>query len=265
MSVGESELLRVTDLTKVFRAAGRRSEEFFAVDRVSFTIPVGGSLAVVGESGSGKTTTARIIAGIETASSGSVRFRGEEWAAPRTLAERRERARRVQMVFQDPFASLDPRQTLGGALAEVLAIHRPKGRAAIAERSEELMEMVGLDATMLQRLPRELSGGQRQRFAIARALAVEPELLILDEAVSALDVSVQAQILNLLIELRSRLGVSYLFVSHDLAVVRQVSDTVVVMKDGRVAESGDTDAVMDHPASDYAALLLSAAPRPAWE
>lgn len=267
MTVGAptTELLTVTDLTKVFRTAGRRSEDLYAVDSVSFSVPIGGSVAIVGESGSGKTTTARIVAGIESATSGTVRFRGEEWSAPRTLQERRERARRVQMVFQDPFASLDPRQPLGAALAEILRIHRPKAGISVAERAEDLMVMVGLDASFLPRLPRALSGGQRQRFAIARALAVEPELLILDEAVSALDVSVQAQILNLLIDLRTRLGIAYLFVSHDLAVVRQISDSVIVMKDGRVEERGETGTVMDRPSSAYAALLLSAVPRPAWE
>ncbi|WP_200950714.1 ATP-binding cassette domain-containing protein [Microbacterium sp. Root180] len=236
------------------------------MDGVTFSLPEGGSLAIVGESGSGKTTTARIIAGLERPTSGGILFRGQEWNTPAGVAERRARARQVQMVFQDPFGSLDPRQSLGASLDEILVIHnhgrRSRWRAA---RSEELMEMVGLDGSHLAKLPRALSGGQRQRFAIGRALAVEPELLILDEAVSALDVSVQAQVLNLLIDLRARIGVSYLFVSHDLAVVRQISDSVIVMKDGRVVESGDTDEVMDRPRSEYARKLLAAIPRPAWE
>ncbi|WP_435747370.1 ATP-binding cassette domain-containing protein [Microbacterium sp. PMB16] len=261
-------LLVVEGLTKVFGSprSTDADTEVRAVDDVSFSIPAGGSLAVVGESGSGKTTTARIIAGIETSTSGSVRFRGNELISPRSSRERRARARRVQMVFQDPFASLDPRQSLGNALKEILAIHDPhRTPSATADRAAELMEMVGLDSSHLSTLPRALSGGQRQRFAIGRALAVEPELLILDEAVSALDVSVQAQVLNLLIDLRARIGVSYLFVSHDLAVVRQVSETVIVMKNGRVVEFGETEAVMDHPQSEYAGTLLRAIPRPAWE
>lgn len=264
--MGDTAILEVNNLTKSFRGGGRGSEDIFAVDDVSLSIPPGGSLAVVGESGSGKTTTARMIAGLEEPTSGHIRFRGVEWNPPRTVAERRARARQVQMVFQDPFGSLDPRQTLGAALGEILAVHNSdRSSAWRRERSEGLMTMVGLDTSHLAKLPRALSGGQRQRFAIGRALAVEPELLILDEAVSALDVSVQAQVLNLLIDLRERIGVSYLFVSHDLAVVRQISDAVIVMKDGRVVESGNTEDVMDRPQSQYARTLLAAVPRPAWE
>lgn len=262
-----ANLLEVEDLRKVFqvRSALGGWEEFVAVDGVSFVIPRGGSLAVVGESGSGKTTTARLVAGLETRTSGRIVFDGNEWAAPRSLADRRRHASNVQMVFQDPFGSLDPRQSLGACMHEVLELHYPDmNRVHRSERVEELFSLVGLDASHIPKRPRALSGGQRQRFAIGRALAMEPQLLILDEAVSALDVSVQAQILNLLADLRGSIGVSYLFVSHDLAVVRQLCDDVIVMRDGQVVEAGATTDVMDAPQSEYARELLAAIPRPAW-
>jgi ABC-type glutathione transport system ATPase component len=259
-------LLAVSDLRKVFRTRSARgeAEEFVAVDGISFELSRGGSLAIVGESGSGKTTTARIIAGLEAPTSGSVIFDGRALVAPRTLKERRERARRIQMVFQDPYASLDRRQTLDGALHEVLATHYREGRSWRTERILRLLDQVGLDAWHRGALPRDLSGGQRQRFAIAKALAVDPTLLILDESVSALDVSVQAQVLNLLIDLRARLGIAYLFVSHDLAVVRQIADTCLVMYQGQVVESGTTAAVLDAPVQDYTRQLLAAVPRIGW-
>lgn len=260
-------LLEVTGLRKTFpvREKGGPWTDFVAVDDVSFQIPRGGSLAVVGESGSGKTTTARIIAGLESSTSGDILFRGGPWRSPKTLNDRRARAGQVQMVFQDPFGSLDPRQTLGGCLEEILTLHYVgKSRAWRNERIVELLELVGLDASYRGKRPRALSGGQRQRFAIGRALALEPDLLILDEAVSALDVSVQAQILNLLIDLRTRTGVSYFFVSHDLAVVRQVSDTIMVMRNGAVVETGPTIQVMNHAANPYTQQLLAAIPGPGW-
>ena len=260
-------ILEVEHLTKEFAIRGRLgTDHLLAVDDVSFSIERGGSLAIVGESGSGKTTTARIVAGLETSTSGSVRVEGSALAAGRSGRVRRARAQLVQMVFQDPFASLDPRQTLGDCLGEVLTVHR-KGadRRARRTRSIELLDRVGLDERHLRSLPRALSGGQRQRFAIARALAVEPQLLILDEAVSALDVSVQAQVLNLLVDLRAELGLTYLFVSHDLAVVRQVCDTTMVMNRGRVVEMAPTAQVFDSPREEYTRQLLSAIPRPGWK
>jgi oligopeptide transport system ATP-binding protein len=168
------------------------------------------------------------------------------------------------MVFQDPFASLDPRQKAGSAIAEVLAVGRHRAKAQRWARALELLAEVGLDERHATEYPRNLSGGQRQRVAIARALALEPRVLILDEAVSALDVSVQAQVLNLLIDIRKRLGVSYLFVSHDLAVVRQVSDRCVVMRHGVVVEQGDTCDVLANPREHYTRQLLDAVPRPGW-
>ncbi|WP_431246479.1 ABC transporter ATP-binding protein [Leifsonia xyli] len=267
MSAGDV-LLEVRDLRKTFRvqdAAGGWGD-FVAVDDASFVIPRRGSLAVVGESGSGKTTTARIIAGLEERTSGTIILNGREWTASSSLKARRSHARHVQMVFQDPFGSLDPRQTLGEGLEEVLVLHNPRqSRAWRRSRSVEVFEMVGLDSSHLAKRPRSLSGGQRQRYAIGRALALEPELLILDEAVSALDVSVQAQILNLLIDLREEVGVSYFFVSHDLAVVRQVSDSVIVMRNGVIVESGPTASVMDAPQNDYTKRLLAAIPSPEWQ
>ena len=259
-------LLEVRDLCKVFNVPGNSGgiESFVALDAVSFDLQQGGSLAIVGESGSGKTTSARIIAGLETATSGSVYFNGARLSTPRGVKDRRARARQIQMVFQDPFGSLDPRQTLSSALREILSVTGHVEKSAISPRIDELFEQVGLDSRHRDALPRNLSGGQRQRFAIARAIALEPQLLILDECVSALDVSVQAQVLNLLIDLRSRLGISYLFVSHDLAVVRQISETCIVMQHGRVVEHGPTSQILDRPEMPYTQELLAAIPRPGW-
>ncbi|MEU1515086.1 ATP-binding cassette domain-containing protein [Streptomyces sp. NPDC005811] len=249
-------VLVVEHLRKEFPARSRAAETLVAVDDVGFTLERGGSLAVVGESGSGKTTTARIVAGLERATSGTV-----------TVSGRRKdtAARPVQMVFQDPFASLDPRQRIGAGLTELLRVRIGLGRAAAMERAVGLLTEVGLDEQHAQRLPRDLSGGQRQRVAIARALALEPEILILDEAVAALDVSVQAQVLNLLTDIRERTTVAFLFVSHDLAVVRQITDHCLVMRGGRVVERGRTADVLDHPQDPYTQELLDAVPRPGWQ
>jgi oligopeptide transport system ATP-binding protein len=228
-------ILEVRDLRKEYRGVT-------AVGGVSFTVPEGGSLAVVGESGSGKTTCARIVTGLEKATSGTVTLHGS-----------------VQMVFQDPYQSLDRRQTVRSCLAEVLTHHR-KDRSRIGE----LLDLVGLDRRLGDALPRHLSGGQRQRVAIARALAAEPRLLVLDEAVAALDVSIQAQILNLLVDARARTGVSYLFISHDLSVVRHVCEEVVVMSRGRVVESGPVERVLTEPGHEYTRRLVASVPRPGW-
>jgi oligopeptide transport system ATP-binding protein len=228
-------ILEVRDLRKEYRGVT-------AVGGVSFTVPEGGSLAVVGESGSGKTTCARIVTGLEKATSGTVTLHGS-----------------VQMVFQDPYQSLDRRQTVRSCLAEVLTHHR-KDRSRIGE----LLDLVGLDRRLGDALPRHLSGGQRQRVAIARALAAEPRLLVLDEAVAALDVSIQAQILNLLVDARARTGVSYLFITHDLSVVRHVCEEVVVMSRGRVVESGPVERVMTAPGHEYTRRLVASVPRPGW-
>lgn len=236
------------------------------VDDVTFEVMEGESLAIVGESGSGKTTVARIVVGLERPSSGSVRACGADRTKPgRSARERRARGRTVQMVFQDPYQSLDPRQTGAQAIEEVLRLHTRHEADQRQRITHELAELVGLDERQLTSRPSRLSGGQRQRVAIARALAAEPKLLILDESVAALDVSIQAQVLNTLSDVREQMGVSYLFISHDLAVVRQVSDRVVVMKDGKIVEAGLTGAVLDTPQHPYTQLLRDSVPRPGWK
>ncbi|XEG75239.1 ABC transporter ATP-binding protein [Pseudomonas sp. abacavir_1] len=229
-----------------------------AVAAASFTLRAGETLGIVGESGSGKTTLTRMILGLERPDSGEVYLRGQAWSALDALAQRRER-RRIQVVFQDPLASFDPRYSVARVLDEALA--RAGGsRAERQQRARELLELVRLPAGMLQRRPIELSGGQRQRIAIARALAAQPEILVCDEPVSALDVSVQAQILDLLADLKQRLGLACLFISHDLGVVRHVSDRVLVMKDGHIVESGPVREVFARPQHDYTRALLGAIP-----
>lgn len=235
-----------------------------AVDGVSFVLPKGGSLGIVGESGSGKTTTARIVVGLERADDGDVMVAGVRRPQEvRGRARRLARAREVQMVFQDPYLSLDPRTSVGAVLRETLRLHFP-GRDH-APRVGELLDRVGLGARAADARPGQLSGGQRQRVAIARALAVEPAVLVLDEAVAALDVSVQAQILNLLADIREQTGVGYLFITHDLGVVRCVTDDVLVMRHGRVVESGPTADVLAAPAHPYTRLLLDSVPHPGWD
>ncbi|MEV7938630.1 ABC transporter ATP-binding protein [Kitasatospora sp. NPDC088264] len=235
-----------------------------AVDNVSFTLAEGGSLGIVGESGSGKTTTARIVVGLERADSGRVLVHGRDRTEHRRgRAHRLARAREVQMVFQDPYLSLDARTSVGTALRETLRLHFPD--ADHPRRIAELLDQVGLGEREAEALPRRLSGGQRQRVAIARALAVEPAVLVLDEAVAALDVSVQAQILNLLADIREQTGIGYLFITHDLGVVRCVTDEVVVMRNGRIVESGPTAEVLARPRHAYTRLLLDSVPRPGWD
>jgi len=256
----------VLEVTGLHRAFG----SVRAVDDVSFTLARGGSLGIVGESGSGKTTTARIVVGLERADSGRVLVCGRDRAGHRGRAghgraERLRRAREVQMVFQDPFLSLDPRTTVGGVLRETLRLHFPGDRAGHERRTGELLDQVGLGSREAGALPRQLSGGQRQRVAIARALAVEPTVLVLDEAVAALDVSVQAQILNLLADIREQTGIGYLFITHDLGVVRCVTDDVIVMRNGRIVEAGPTVGVLADPQHPYTRLLLDSVPRPGWD
>ena len=262
-----SDLLKVDSLRKVFSVRGRDggAEELVAVDDVSFVVPHSGSLAIVGESGSGKTTVARIIAGLETSTAGVVTVEGAQREGGRLSSKtRRLQARQIQMVFQDPYSSLDPHQSVDAAISEVLREHLGLDRRARKERVTEILEMVGLDERHLAALPRALSGGQRQRVAVAKALAVSPRLLILDEAVSALDVSVQAQVLNMLADLRTTLEVAFLFISHDLGVVRQISEECVVMYHGRVVEAGATDEVLRSPTDPYTQQLLAAIPEPGW-
>jgi ABC-type glutathione transport system ATPase component len=235
---------------------------FRAVDDVSFSVEAGRSLALVGESGSGKTTVAKMIVGLERPTAGSITACGRDRSRPaRSAAERRARGAEVQIVFQDPYTSLDPRQTVRSAIAEIVAMHG----AARGQRVDELLHLVGLDARQAEALPRNLSGGQRQRAAIARALAAEPRLLILDESVAALDVSIQAQVLNLLMDIRDATGVSYVLISHDLAVVRQLTDDAIVLRRGQVVEAGPTADVLDHPTHPYTQLLRASVPGPGWQ
>ncbi|GAA2078370.1 ABC transporter ATP-binding protein [Microbacterium hatanonis] len=255
-------LVEVTDLGKVFplRSVKRgEPDTFTAVDGVSFSIPRGSTVSIVGESGSGKSTTANLILGLEDATSGSISFDGVDLATLRRSQMFAFR-RRVQPVFQNPFASLDPRYTVGESIAEPMKVHRIGDAPARRARVEALLDQVALPRAMAERLPHELSGGQRQRVAIARALALKPDLVVLDEAVSALDVLVQAQILDLLAGLQAELGLSYLFISHDLAVVRMISDHVHVMQRGRIVESGSPDQIFGDPQQAYTRELLAAIP-----
>jgi len=256
-------LVEVRDLSKVFpiRATRRgRASEFTAVDQVSFSIPRGRTVSIVGESGSGKSTTANLILGIERATSGSTIFDGADMAE---LGKHELFAfrRRVQPVFQNPYASLDPRYTVERSIAEPLRVHKIGTSSSRRQKVSQLLDQVALPSSMAERLPHELSGGQRQRVAIARALALAPELVVLDEAVSALDVLVQAQILELLASLQRDLGLSYLFISHDLAVVRMISHEVHVMKRGRIVESGTPTQIFENPQAEYTRELLDAIPR----
>ena len=264
-----SPLLSVQDLRKVYRvrtASGAGHEDLVAVEGVTFDLARAGSLAIVGESGSGKSTTARMVVGLAQPTSGRIVVDGEEWRTGRLgSAERRRRGRLVQMVFQDPYSSLDRRQSAEDCLRESLAVHGSVARRGRGARVAELLDQVGLTAEQGRALPRSLSGGQRQRVAIARALAADPSVLILDEAVSALDVSVQAQVLELLDRIRHELEVALLFISHDLPVVQQISDDVLVMHRGEVVESGAVHDVLSAPQQDYTRRLIDSVPREGWK
>ena len=255
----EDPILVVEDLVKDYRLRGQRGESVRAADHVSFSVERGTTTAVVGESGSGKSTVAKIVLGLEEPTSGRALIDGRSISTG-TRAERRDLRRRVQPVFQDPYASLDPSYTVEQLVAEPLDIFRVGGRAERRRRVRELLDHVALPSGVAARRPHELSGGQRQRVAIARALALSPELVICDEAVSALDVLVQDQILRLLADLQRDLGLSYLFITHDLAVVRQIAHKVVVMQKGKVVEHGPVDQIFTSPTSDYTADLLEAIP-----
>jgi oligopeptide transport system ATP-binding protein len=262
-------LLEARNLHKAYPGArnafGAAGDPVTAVAGVSFRLAGGDEpLAVVGESGSGKSTLARLLAGLELPDRGKVLVRG----ATRTRRRRRDRlaaARDVQLVFQDPYLSLDPRIPVGRCLEEVLALHFDRPRTWRRQRAAELLGAVGLRQEMAADLPRRLSGGERQRVAIARALAAEPSLLVLDEAVSSLDVSTQWRILRLLASLRERLGLSYVFVTHDLGVAKYLTGRVLVMHRGAVVEDGPTHSVLTTPQSPYTQLLVDSIPRPGWQ
>jgi len=264
VSDAATPLLEVRDLVRGFPirrgATGRKVGELRAVDGVSFDVGRGETLGLVGESGSGKTTTAHAVLRLIEPTAGTIRFDGEDVRALDRAGLRRLR-RRAQIVFQDPFGSLDPRMSAGSAIGEVLDVHH-LARGRRDDRIHELLHTVGLDPASAGRYPHELSGGQRQRIGIARALAVEPDLIVCDEPVSALDVSIQAQVLNLLRSLQQRFDIAYLFIAHDIAVVRHVSDRIAVMYLGRIVEVGTADDVVTNPLHPYTKALLSAVPDP---
>ena len=232
-----------------------------AVDDVSFMIRKGETLGLVGESGCGKTTIGRCVLRIYKPTSGDICFQNKE-ISRLSESEVRPLRRQMQLIFQDPFSSLDPRQTAGSIIGEPLKIHSPSTPSERRERAEELFRLVGLEPSMMRRYPHEFSGGQRQRIGIARALAMNPAFIICDEPVSALDVSIQAQITNLLEELKGRLGLTYLFISHDLSVVRHISDQVAVMYLGRIVEITSWRELYENPLHPYTQALLSAVPIP---
>jgi ABC-type oligopeptide transport system ATPase subunit len=243
-------LLQVSGLQVVFRLGGgllSRRRDLVAVNGVDFDVAAGETLAVVGESGSGKSTIARAVMRLVEPRAGSIRLDGEELTALQGSAKRRVRPK-LQMVFQDPYSSLDPSKLIRDVVGEPLVVHRRASGAELDRRVRELLEQVGLGAYHLDRYPYEFSGGQRQRIAIARAIALAPQLLVLDEAVSALDVSTQNQILNLLEDLRRERGMAYLFISHDLGVVQHIADRVAVTYLGRIVETGPTERIFANPA-----------------
>ena len=260
------ELLRVEGLTKYFAVdqgiiASKLSKKVHAVDGVDFSVNSGETLGLVGESGCGKSTTGRCLIRLIEPSDGTITFEGKDVRAMRGKALQEYR-REVQFIFQDPYASLNPRMTIGEIVAEPLIVHKAGTKEERLARVKELLEVVGLNPEHINRYPHEFSGGQRQRIGIARALALNPKLLICDEPVSALDVSIQAQVINLLDELQDRFGLTYVFIAHDLSVVRHISDRIAVMYLGKIVEVGGWQGLYDQPHHPYTQSLLSAVPVP---
>ena len=257
-------LLEVTDLVKHFPIKSgllfdREVDQVRAVDGISFSVNKGETLGLVGESGSGKSTACRAVLQLLKPTSGSVKFEGREIAGL-GRRELRPLRREMQMIFQDPYASLNPRKRVGQIVGDQLKIQKVASGGELRERVEGLLDRVGLSPEHYNRFPHEFSGGQRQRIGIARALALEPKLVICDEPVSALDVSIQAQIVNLLDDLQDEMGLTYVFVAHDIGVVRHISDRIAVMNHGKIVEAGDADQVCEHPRDDYTKKLLAAVP-----
>jgi oligopeptide transport system ATP-binding protein len=266
--VSQTPLLEVRGLSKSFPGerdllgvlAGRKAGALQAVRDVSFMLEPGETLGIVGESGCGKSTLGRCIAGIHQPTGGEILWQG---APLERIGDRKAQSRRIQMIFQDPYSSLNPRMTIGDTVAEALLVHGVGSSAAERkDRVDHLLSLVGLPTMVKDRLPHALSGGQRQRVSIARALAVEPQLIVADEPVSALDASVQAQIINLFEELREKLGVAFIFIAHDLNVVRHISHRVAVMYLGQIVEIGPADSLFSAPRHPYTRALLSAVPMP---
>lgn len=261
----EKEILQVKDLQQYFPIKGgvfgRTVNHVKAVDGVNFTIYEGETVSIVGESGCGKSTTGRAILRLDEPTGGEMIFQGTNLLS-KSKREMRSIRKDLQVIFQDPFASLNPRRSIGQTLEEAMGILNVVPKANRRRRAIELLEQVGLKEEHIDRYPHEFSGGQRQRIGIARALAVEPKLIICDEAVSALDVSVQAQVLNLLKKLQKEYGLTYLFISHDLGVVRHISDRIIVMYLGKVVEIAEKKSLFDNPRHPYTQALLSAIPEP---
>lgn len=250
--------LQVRDVTKRYRIRGTK-RNVNALNKISLSLERGRTLGIVGESGCGKSTLARLIVGLEPPTSGSLTWDSDSLSE--SVANRlRSKHSRIQLVFQDPYSSLNPRQTIGDCVSEVISTHNLRPKAEVERRSIELLSVVGIPADMKDRFPHQLSGGQRQRVAIARALAAEPELLVLDEPVSALDVSVRADVMNLLVDLRAKFNLTYIFISHDLSMVRHISDQIAVMYLGRIVEYGNWREVLESPKHPYTTALIESIP-----